>query len=342
MAEDLPDAASHAEEIPDMSMTRRHLAGLALGGAAMARSAAAQPAWPTRPIRLIVPFAPGGATDVIARLMAARMQQELGQPLVVENRAGASGIIGSEVVARAAPDGYTILMGSVTTHAVNVPMYGARLSYDPVRDFAPVTRISAGYNVLVVHPDLPARNVAELIALAKARPGALAYGHGGNGTSTHLAGEMFKAAAGVDILTVPFRSTSPATAALLANEIQLMFDTSTSALPLVAQGRLRLLATCAPTRRPAAPDVPAVAETLPGFEMSTWSGLFAPAATPAPILARLDTAAREAMQDPQMLQRFEQLGNEPFHAGPDEFARFVRADIARWTTIVRDARITAE
>ncbi|MGG5890563.1 Bug family tripartite tricarboxylate transporter substrate binding protein [Falsiroseomonas sp. HC035] len=279
---------------------------------------------------------------MLARIMAARMQTELGQALVVENRAGASGIIGTEAVARAAPDGYTILMGSVTTHAVNVPMYGARLSYDPLRDFAPVTRVSTGFNVLVTHPDVPARNVAELVALAKARPGALAYGHGGNGTSTHLAGEMFKAAASVDILMVPFRSTSPATAALLSNDIQLMFDTSTSALPLVRQGQLRLLGTCAPTRRPGMPDVPAVAETLPGFEMSTWSGLFAPAGTPAPIIMRLNDGARIALEDPQTIQRLAPLGNEPFHAGPEEFANFVRAEIAQWTTIVRNARITAE
>jgi tripartite-type tricarboxylate transporter receptor subunit TctC len=323
-----------------MNVMRRHFAALAAIG--LARPVFAQAAWPSRAIRMVVPFAPGGATDVLARIMAARLQQELGQPVVVENRAGASGIIGSEVVARAAPDGYTILMGSVTTHAVNVPMYGARLSYDPLRDFAPVTRVSTGYNVLVAHPDLPATNVAELIALAKARPGGLAYGHGGNGTSTHLAGEMFKAAAGVDILMVPFRSTSPATAALLANEIQLMFDTSTSALPLVSQGRLRLLGTCAPTRRPTMPDVPAVAETLPGFEMSTWSGLFAPAGTPEPVVKRLNDAARTAMEDPQTIQRLEPLGNEVFYAGPDEFANFVRAEISNWTTIVRNARISAE
>lgn len=323
-----------------MKITRRRIAALGIAG--LSSPAFAQASWPSRPIRLVVPFAPGGATDVLARIIAARLQTELGQGVVVENRAGASGIIGSEVVARAAPDGYTILMGSVTTHAVNVPMYGARLSYDPIRDFAPVTRISAGYNVLVVHPDLPVQSVAELIALAKARPGGLAYGHGGNGTSSHLAGEMFKATAGVDILMVPFRSTSPATAALLANEIQLMFDTSTSALPLVSQGRLRLLGTCAPTRRSAMPDIPAVAETLPGFEMSTWSGLFAPAGTPAPIVARLDEATRAAMEDSQTRERLVPLGNEAFYAGPEEFAGFVRTEIEQWTRLVRSARITAE
>jgi tripartite-type tricarboxylate transporter receptor subunit TctC len=291
---------------------------------------------------MIVGFAPGGATDIMARIIAARLQAELGQPVVVENRAGASGIIGTEAAARATPDGYTLLMGSITTHAVNVPMYGARLSYDPVRDFAPVTRVSTGYNVLVVHPALPARSVAELVALAKARPGALAYGHGGNGTSTHLAGEMFKAQAGIDVLTVPFRSTSPATAALLSNEIQMMFDTSTSALPLARQGTVRLLATCAPQRRPSLPDVPAVAETLPGFEMSTWSGIFAPAGTPPAIVARIDAATRIAMQDPETVARFEQLGNELFYAGPEEFADFVRTEIINWTRIVRNARITAE
>jgi len=323
-----------------MNVTRRHLSVLAAMG--LARPAFSQATWPNRAIRMVVPFAPGGATDVLARIMAARLQQELGQAVVVENRAGASGIIGAEVVARAAPDGYTILMGSVTTHAVNVPMYGARLSYDPLRDFAPVARVSTGHNVLVVHPALPVRTVAELVALAKARPGGLTYGHGGNGTSSHLGGEMFKSAAGVDILMVPFRSTSPATAALLANDIQLMFDTSTSALPLVAQGQLRLLATCAPARRPTMPDVPAVAETLPGFEMSTWSGLFAPAGTPTPILTRLNDAARAAMEDPQTIQRLGPLGNEVFYAGPEDFAHFLRAEITNWTTIVRNARITAE
>ncbi len=325
-----------------MRIARRHLAALALGGATLARPAPAQPAWPNKAVRMIVGFAPGGATDILARLIAARLQAEFGQAVVVENRAGASGIIGTEVAARAAPDGYTLLMGSVTTHAVNVPMYGNRLSYDPVKDFAPISRIAAGYNVLVVHPSLPVGSVGELVALAKARPGALAYGHGGNGTSSHLAGEMFKARAGVDVLTVPFRSTAPATAALLANETQIMFDTSTSALPLARQGQVKLLATCAPERRPGMPEVPAVAETLPGFQMNTWSGLFAPAGTPTAIIARVDVAAHNALRDAETLARFEQLGNEPFYAGPDEFANFIRAEIVQWTNVVRNARITAE
>jgi tripartite-type tricarboxylate transporter receptor subunit TctC len=323
-----------------MKISRRQLAGLGLAG--LARPAFAQVPWPKRAISLVCGFAPGGATDVTARLTASKLQGELGQAVVVVNRAGASGIIGTEFVARAAPDGYTLLMGSVTTHSVNVPMYGARLSYDPIRDFAPISRITAGYNVLVVHPSLPVTNVAELVALAKARPGALAYGHGGNGTSSHLAGEMFKAAAGIDILTVPFRSTSPSTAALLANEVQIMFDTSTSSLPLARQGSVKMLATCAPTRRTGMPDVPAVAETLPGFEMSTWSGLFAPAGTPSVIVTRIATACQHMLTDREALARFETLGNEPYYAGPEEFADFLKVDIARWTEVVRTARITAE
>ena len=325
-----------------MLITRRHLAALALGGAALPRPAPAQPAWPSKAIRMIAPFAPGGATDILARIIAARLQPELGQAVVVENRAGASGMIGTEAAARAAPDGYTLLMGSITTHAVNVPMYGARLSYDPLRDFAPVSRVAAGYNVLVAHPSLPVGSVAELVALAKARPGALAYGHGGNGTSSHLAGEMFKSRAGIDVLMVPFRSTAPATAALLANEIQIMFDTSTSALPLAQQGSVKLLATCAPQRLPIMPEVPAVAETLPGFQMNTWSGVFAPAGTPSAIVGRIDAAVRNALREPETLARFGQLGNEPFYAGPEEFAEFIRTEIVYWTGVVRDARITAD
>ncbi|MDB5370237.1 MAG: hypothetical protein JWP20_1795 [Roseomonas sp.] len=326
-----------------MLTSRRGFAALALGLGAPALPARAQPAgWPRKPIRLIVAFAPGGATDVLTRLLAERLQAGLGQPVVVENRAGAAGIIGTEAAAHAAPDGYTLLQGTISTHAMNVPLYGAKLSYDPVRDFAPIARTSTGYNLLVVHPAVAAANVAELIALAKARPGGLAYGSGGNGTSTHLAAEMFKTMAGVDLLHVPFRSTAPAAAALVAGEIQLMFDTSVSSLPLVRDGRVRALAVTAPRRMASMPDLPAVAETLPGFEMGTWNGLYAPAGTPPAILERIDEATRAALRDPDLIARYAALGTEVFYAGGAEATEFLKAEILRWTRVVRDARITMD
>ena len=326
-----------------MAATRRGLLTLGGGALALARGGPAWAEdWPRRPIRLIVAFVPGGATDVQGRILAERLSAELGQSVVVENRPGASGIIGTEAVARAAPDGYTLLLGSVTTHAVNVPLYGARLSYDPVKDFAPVSRVTTGYNMLAVHPAVPARSVPELIALAKARPGALAYGSGGNGTSSHLAGELFRMMAGVDILHVPFRSTAPSTTALTAGQIQMMFDTSVSATPLMREGRVRVLATTAPRRLDSLPDLPTVAETLPGFTMDTWSGLYAPAGTPRAIVERIDAATRAVLAQPEMRRRMADLGAVAFPAGPEEFAAFQAAEIARWTRVVRDAGITAE
>lgn len=322
------------------ALSRR--AALALTAGLATPALAQAPDWPRKPIRLIVAFAPGGATDVQARLLAEKLSTLLGQSVVVENRAGAAGIIGTEAVAHAAPDGYTLLQGTISTHAMNVPLYGSKLSYDPVRDFAPIIRTTTGYNLLVVHPALPVRDVAELVAYARSNPGKLAYGSGGNGTSTHLAAEMFKTMAGVDLLHVPFRSTAPAATALTAGEIQLMFDTSVSSLPLVREGRVRALAVTSPARSPAMPDLPAVAETVPGFEMGTWSGLYAPSGTPRPILERIEAAARAAMADPALLARLATLGTEPFLAGPDEFATFQQAEIGRWARVVRDARITLD
>jgi tripartite-type tricarboxylate transporter receptor subunit TctC len=223
-----------------------------------------------------------------------------------------------------------------------VPLYGQRLSYDPVRDFAPVSRVATGPNLLVVHPSVPARSVPELVALAKARPGGLAYGSGGNGTSTHLAAEMFKNMAGVDLLHVPFRSTAPAATALAAGQVQVMFDTIISALPLVREGQMRALAVTAPARLPALPELPAVAETLPGFEMGIWVGLFAPAGTPAAAIARIDAATRAALAMPGLQSRLDGIGAQPFPAGPEEFAAFLQAEIARWTNVVQTARITAD
>ncbi|MBX6742959.1 MAG: tripartite tricarboxylate transporter substrate binding protein [Acetobacteraceae bacterium] len=322
----------------EMALQRRNI--LVAGLAALARPALAQPSG--RPIRLVVAFAPGGATDVTARVLAERLQDQLGQPVVVENRAGAAGIIGTEAAARSAPDGSTLLMGTISTHAMNVPLYGKRLGYDPVKDFAPVSRVATGPNLLVVHPSLPERSVEELVRLAKARPGQLAYGSGGNGTSSHLAGELFKSLAGVDLLHVPFRSTAPAATALAAGQVQVMFDTIISALPMAREGQVRALAVTAPQRLPSLPDLPAVAETLPGFEMGIWIGLFAPAGTPPPVIERIDAATRAALATPALKARLEGIGAQPFPAGPAEFAAFLQAEIARWSRVVQAAGITAD
>jgi tripartite-type tricarboxylate transporter receptor subunit TctC len=322
-------------------LTRRAL-GLLGAGLALPSLARAQEAWPRKPIRLIVAFAPGGATDVQARLIAERLSAQLGQGVVVENRAGAAGIIGTEAVAHAAPDGYTLLQGTISTHAMNVPLYGSKLSYDPGKDFTPIVRTTTGYNLLVVHPGLDVRDVPGLIAYAKRNPGKLAYGSGGTGTSTHLAAEMFKTMTGVDLLHVPFRSTAPAATALTSGEIQLMFDTSVSSLPLAREGRVRALAVTSLQRTPALPDLPTVAETVPGFEMGTWNGLYAPPGTPRPIVDRIEAATRAVMREPELLARLATLGSEPFLAGPAEFAEFQQAEIRRWTKVVQDAHITMD
>jgi tripartite-type tricarboxylate transporter receptor subunit TctC len=297
--------------------------------------------WPTRPIRLIVPFTPGGFTDIAARIVAAQLTPRLGQAVVVENRAGAAGIIGTEAAARSEPDGYTLVMGGVSTHAMNVTLY-RRLPYDPQRDFAAVSGVANGPNILVVHPGLAARNLSELIAMARARPGAITYGSAGAGTSTHLAGELFRGMAGVDILHVPFRSTSLATTSLLGGQLDMMFDTLASALPHVRDGKLRALAVTSPRRTAALPDLPTMAETLPGFEVGVWAGLFAPAATPRPVVERIATATREALTTPELVARFADLGVSPHPAGPDEYAAFMRAEIERWGAVIRRAGITPD
>jgi tripartite-type tricarboxylate transporter receptor subunit TctC len=321
-------------------ITRRH--GLAAAAAtALAGPVRAADPWPTRPIRLIVPFAPGGFTDIAARLVAVQLTPRLGQTVVVENRAGAAGIIGTEAAARSEPDGYTLVMGGVSTHAMNVTLY-RRLPYDPQRDFAAVSGVANGPNILVVHPSLPARDLASLIAIVRERPGRITYGSAGAGTSTHLAGELFRGMAGVDVLHVPFRSTSLATTALLGGQLDMMFDTLASALPHVRDGKLRALAVTSPQRIGALPDMPTMAETLPGFEVGVWAGLFAPAATPRAVVDRIAAAARDALTAPELVARFAELGVAPHPAGPDEYAAFMRAEIERWGAVIRRAGITAD
>lgn len=323
-------------------VTRRQLLSAAsavgLSTALPPRPALAQ-SWPTRPIRMIVAFAPGGFTDIAARLLAERLSTSLGQPVTVDNRAGAAGIIGTEAAARSTPDGYTVLMGTISTHAMNVGLY-KNLAYDPVSDFAPVSGVATSPNLLVAHPPKGIADVAGLIARARAAPGVLTYGSGGNGTSSHLAGELFKSLTGVDLLHVPFRSTAPAASAVLAGQVDLMFDTLPSSLPHAREGRLVPLGVTSANRQAGLPAIPAVAETVPGFEMGVWTALFVPAATPLPIIERLDAATREAL--PQLSARFAELGLEPFISGPQATSAYLRAEIGKWTQVIRNAGITAD
>jgi tripartite-type tricarboxylate transporter receptor subunit TctC len=288
---------------------------------------------------MIVAFAPGGFTDIAARILAERLSVSLGQPVTVDNRAGAAGIIGTEAAARSVPDGYTVLMGTISTHAMNVGLYRT-LTYDPVADFAPVSGVATSPNLLVAHPSKGIQDVAALIARARAEPGVLTYGSGGNGTSSHLAGELFKSLARVDLLHVPFRSTAPAAAAVIAGQVDLMFDTLPSSLPHAREGRLIPLGVTSTQRLAGLPTIPAVAETVPGFEMGVWTALFVPSATPRPIIERLDAATREAL--PQISGRFAELGLEPLFLGPEDTSTYLRAEIAKWTQVIRNARITAD
>ena len=327
-----------------MTLRRRAALGgtVALAGLATAPLRAQDAArWPTRPVRMIIAFAPGGFTDIAGRLMAQALSVELGQPVVVENRAGAAGLIGTEAAAQAGPDGYTILLGTISTHAINVGLYRT-LPYDPIRSFAAVSGVSSGYLVLVVHPSVRATSVAELVALARAEPGRLSYGSGGNGTTSHLAGELFKSLAGVDMLHVPFRSPAPAASALLAGQVDVMIDTIPSALPQIRGGRLRALGVSAPNSLAELPGVPPIADAVAGFDASTWVGFYVPMGTPAAIIHRLDAATRKVLGVTEIRSRLNELGMEPFIAGPDQLAAYQRSEIEKWVGVVRRAGITAD
>jgi tripartite-type tricarboxylate transporter receptor subunit TctC len=312
--------------------------GIAATGRAFAQES---PRWPTRPIRLMVAFAPGGFTDIAARLLAQALSAGLGQSVVVENRAGAAGLIGTEAAALAAPDGYTLLLGTISTHAINVGLY-RQLPYDPLRSFTPVSGVASGELVLVVHPSVRANSVPELLALVRSRPGELTYGSGGNGTTSHLAGELFKSLAGVDLLHVPFRSPAPAASALVGGQVAVMFDTVPTALPQIRAGRLRALGVSSLAAIPELPDVPPVAQTLPGFETSTWVGLFAPSGTPPAVVERVDAATRQILDSAEVRGRLSDLGMRPLVAGPEQLGSFQRSEIDKWVGVIRRAGITAD
>lgn len=293
--------------------------------------------YPDRPIRLVVPFPAGGGADTLARLVMPRVAQALDATIVIDNRPGAGGNVGAELVARAAPDGYTLLYGTNGTHAINAALYG-NLRFDPVRDFAPVSRMTVIAAMLIVNPEVPANSVAELVAYAKTRPGKLNFASAGNGTTSHLAGEMFRSMAGIDIVHVPYRGGALAAADLVGGQVQLMIDVMPNAYPLAKGGRVRGLAVSTGARFPAAPSYPTIAESgLPGFEISAWDGVFAPAGTPAAIVERLNAAIRRALDDRGLRETLLAHGAQAGPDTPDEFARFIAAEAEKWAKLVRQS-----
>ena len=299
--------------------------------------------YPSRPIRLVVPYPPGGPLDIMARAIGQKLTEAWSQPVVVDNRAGAGGNIGAELVAKSPADGYTLLMGAVATHAINPTLYG-KLPYDPVKDFAPVALVAQVPNILVVNPSVPARSVKELIELARARPGYLNFGSGSTGSTGHLAGELFNAMAGVQMVHIPYKGGAPAMADLLAGQVQLMFDNLANALPNVRAGRLRALAVTTLARSPAMPDLPTIAESgLPGFDLTTWFGLMVPAGTPPEIVIKLNAGIARALNAKDMRERLEKMGAEPpADNTPEHFAAFIRAEAAKYAKVVKESGARVE
>jgi tripartite-type tricarboxylate transporter receptor subunit TctC len=294
-------------------------------------------AYPTKAVRMIVPYPPGGGNDTLARLFAAKLSDRLGQQFVVENRPGAGAMIGTEAAAKSAPDGYTILLSSIATHALSPNLY-SRVPYDPVKDFAPITLLGIAPTVLVVPADLPAKALQEFINLAKKQQ--LAYASGGNGTPPHINAEVFKSVAGIDLLHVAYKGGGPALVDLMAGRVQAMLDTAASAMPHVRSGKLRALAISAPRRSPELPDLPTFAEAgLPQYDTNAWYSMHAPAGTPPDIVRRLNAELVAILKDPEILARFKQLATDPVGNSPEEFAAFVRAELDKYARIIKAAGI---
>ena len=304
-------------------------------------SARAQ-AYPVKPVRMIVPFPAGGATDIVGRLVAQKLSEAWGHQVIVDNRGGAGGTIGSEVAAKSPPDGYTILVGTSSTHAVAPSLY-SKLGYDPVRDFAPVTLIANATILLAVHPSVPAKNVRELIALAKRQPNALSFASSGNGGISHLVGEHFKSLAGIEMLHVPYKGDTPALVDLASGQVHLMFGTAVSFLPYVKSRRLNALAVTNPKRSPIVPEVPTVAESgLPGYEVILWHGLIGPKGLPRPIVERINAEVTKALSLKQTAEQLQNDGVAPAGGTPEQFLAQIRKEIDVWRKVAADAGVKAE
>jgi tripartite-type tricarboxylate transporter receptor subunit TctC len=324
----------------DFSFRRKALvlaAATAVAALLPMTSATAQDDWPTRPITLVVPFPAGGTTDIVARLAGQALSRELGQPVVVDNRPGAGGNIGAQYVARAPADGYTLVMGTVGTHAINPSLY-KKMPYDHIKDFAPISRVTAVPNVLISNPSQPYKTVKELVAYGSANPDKLSFASSGSGTSIHLAGELFKSMTGVKMQHIPYKGSAPALTDLIAGQTNLMFDNLPSAIQFIKAGKLRAIAVTTLKRSPQLPDLPTIAESgIPGFDASSWFGLLAPADTPPAVIKRIDDALIKAMASTDLKQKIAEQGGEPIAETPDKFAAFIQAETAKWAKVVKES-----
>ena len=302
----------------------------------------AEPPFPSRPIRFIVPNGAGGTTDLVARSVAPKLADMLGQQVVIDNRPGSGGILGTEIVARAAPDGHTLLMGTIGNIAISPALY-RKLAYDSLRDFAPVTQLASAAYMVLLHPSVAAKSMKELAALAKAKPGTLNFASAGSGTGSHLAAELFKSIAGVDMVHVPYKGGSPAMTDVIAGQVQLMFNGIPSSMPHLRSGRLRALAVTTATRSAAAPELPTIAEAgFPGAESTSWTGILVPAGTPAPVIAKLNAAFVKALQFPDVTARLSIDGAAPVGNSSAEFSAYITSEIMKWGKVVRTSGATAQ
>jgi tripartite-type tricarboxylate transporter receptor subunit TctC len=302
-----------------------------------------QSAWPSKPIKVVVPYPAGGFYDTVARLLGVKMTESLGQPIVVENRAGANGIVGTDYVAKSAPDGYTLIVGGIGPHGINPGLY-PKLPYDAVKDFEPIVHVVDAANILVVHPSVAANTLAELVALAKANPGRLSYASNGSGSSPHLAAEMFASALGLKFIHVPFKGSAPAVTSMLGGQTQLAFNNAGDVMQHIRAGKLRPLAVTSAKRLAALPEVPTMREGgVPGYEALAWWAYFAPAGTPQDIVMRLNSTLNKAMQVPEVRERLSVQGSAEVIGGtPQELAAFQKAEIAKWTKVIKDSGATAD
>ena len=326
-----------------MTLRRSILRGLAATCLLAATPFALAQAYPSKMIRFVVPYPPGGPLDSIARMLAEKMRDGLGQQIIVENKPGAGGNLGADAVAKSAPDGYTIVMGAVATHAINPTLF-AKMPYDPVRDFAPISLVASVPNVLVINPDIAARHgigtLGDLVKYAKAHPGQLNFASGGNGSAGHLAGELFKSMAKVSMVHIPYAGAAPAQLGLLAGQTDLMFDNLASASQNIRAGKLKSLAVTTAKRAEGLPDMPTVAEAgkaygLAGFDINTWFGVLAPAKTPAPVIEKLNAEIRRALQSPDVHERMVKLGTEPSPTTPEQFSALIQSELKKYAAVVK-------